>query len=54
MNYLPFVGYGFYGGLSSTETANYYASWGLMGDLPDYTATGLHYGSLYLDLTLVV
>lgn len=35
MNYLPFVGFWFYGGANSTERANFYSSWGLMDDLPD-------------------
>ncbi len=37
MNYLPFVGFWFYGGADSTERANYFASWGLLDDLPDYS-----------------
>jgi hypothetical protein len=35
MNYLPVVGWWFYGGTTATETANYFGSWGLMNDLPE-------------------
>lgn len=34
MNYLAFVGWGFYGASSARERANLYASWGLDADLP--------------------
>ena len=34
MNYLPFIGWGFYGAANSTARANFFASWGLMADLP--------------------
>lgn len=30
MNYLPYIGWGFYGAASSTERANFWASWGMM------------------------
>jgi len=29
MNYLPVVGWGFYGGANAAQTANYTGSWGL-------------------------
>ena len=35
MNYLPFVSWGVYGGSTSTETANYFASYGLRGQAPE-------------------
>jgi len=34
MNYLPFVGFGFYGALTSVERASFYCSWGLLEDAP--------------------
>lgn len=34
MNYLPVVGWWYYGGASAAETANYSASWGLLGKAP--------------------
>jgi len=34
VNYLPYVGYCFFGGTSATEMANYTASWGLISHLP--------------------
>mgnify|MGYP001561669166 CR=1 FL=1 len=37
MNYLPFVGFGFYGAVNDTQRANYFASWGLLGDAPEPT-----------------
>ncbi len=37
MNYKPFVGFGFYGAVNSTQRANFYSSWGLMVDLPSAT-----------------
>ena len=36
MNYLPFVGYWFYGAANSGERANVFASWGMLDDLPAY------------------
>jgi len=30
MNYLPYAGYWFYGGVSATETASFTCSWGLL------------------------
>jgi len=35
MNYLPFVSWGMYRGANAAERANFFASWGLMQDLPD-------------------
>ncbi len=35
MNYKAWVGFGFYGGTSATQRANFYSSWGLMPDLPE-------------------
>ena len=35
MNYLPFISYGVYGATTSTEAANYFASWGIMASLPE-------------------
>ena len=43
MNYLPFAGYWFYGGTSATETASYFASWGLLGSAP-ITSIARYYG----------
>jgi hypothetical protein len=40
VNYKPVVGWWFYGGGSATETANYFGSWGLLGDAP--SATGFN------------
>ncbi len=34
MNYLPFVGWGFYGASSARERATFFASWGMMAALP--------------------
>ena len=34
MNYLPLVGYWFYGGTSASETASYFASSGLLASAP--------------------
>lgn len=30
MNYLPYVGYWFYGATSAAERASFYSSWGLL------------------------
>lgn len=37
MNYLPVVGWWFYGGTSATQTANYFASFGLRDSLSAMT-----------------
>jgi hypothetical protein len=37
MNYIPFVCYGLCPGGTATQIANYFASWGLIGDLPSPT-----------------
>lgn len=37
MNYLPYVSWGSYGAVSDVERAAYYASWGLLGELPAYS-----------------
>ncbi len=34
MNYLPFVSWGMFGGASAKQRSNFFASWGLMADLP--------------------
>jgi len=34
MNYLPFCGYWFYGGATSTETAAFFSSFGLLSEAP--------------------
>ena len=34
MNYEPYVGYWFYGGVVPTQTASYYCSWGLLDSPP--------------------
>ena len=31
MNYLPLIGWWFYGAATSTERAAYYCSWGMVG-----------------------
>jgi hypothetical protein len=38
MNYLPYVGFWFYGASSSGERANVFASWGMLDDLPESSA----------------
>ncbi len=37
MNYKPYVGWGFWGAVDSGQRANFYSSWGLLGDLPTKT-----------------
>ncbi len=39
MNYLPFISWGMYGGATAKQRANFFASWGLMADLPAITGT---------------
>lgn len=36
MNYLPFVGYYFYGAANADERASYFSSWGLLSSAPGY------------------
>ena len=38
MNYLPFVSWGMYGGITAKERANFFVSWGMMADLPNILA----------------
>ena len=33
MNYKAFVGFGMYGGVTAAQSANFMASWGIMGDI---------------------
>ncbi len=40
MNYKPFVGFAFYGATTDSQRANYFASWGLLPDLPLPTLGG--------------
>jgi hypothetical protein len=37
VNYLPYVGFWFYGAASAAEMHSFYASWGLLGDAPEPT-----------------
>lgn len=41
MDYIPFVCWGLDPGGTTTTIANYFASWGLMADLPSPTAITL-------------
>jgi len=50
MNYLPFVSWGVYGGTTTAEIANFYASWGLVEDLPAYDLVVLLCGLMHLGL----
>lgn len=46
MNYKPVVGWWFYGGTTATQTANFFGSWGLLGDAPDSGGAGLYHYSI--------
>jgi hypothetical protein len=39
MNYLPAVAWGLCPGGTATQVANYFGSWGLLGDLPEGAGT---------------
>jgi hypothetical protein len=59
MNYLPSVSWGMYGGTTATETANYFASWGLMdalpldsGVIPSIPSVTI-YSSMYMNMSML-
>lgn len=47
MNYLPFVGWGFYGATSANERAVYFSSWGLLSEASEGTSALSCFTSIY-------
>jgi hypothetical protein len=48
MNYVPFIGFAFYGASNATQRANFFASWGLLGALSSGPSPSIGLGFMML------